>query len=160
MKFYSKAIFLFTVTLVMLTAIIVGCSVSAVEGRKDKETTTKVETKAEKQVKAISVDAKMLSKAFDENEIKANGEYKDKLVRIIGKVSDIGEILGKTYITLKSHKDFSLCSVQCYFVDELEIKRIAELKKGDSVVVGGVVEGKSINVTVNECEFLDQGAIK
>lgn len=41
--------------------------------------------------------------------------------------------------------------IQCFFDDQTEIDKIAELNKGDNVTVQGVINGKSIDVKVNKC---------
>ena len=149
-----NTLLIMVVAMVFIIAVSVSCSKTATS-KQDKAVTTAEPTKEVKEdVKAISVDATVLSKAFDENEIKANRLYKGKLARVTGKVDSIGEMLGQTFITLESHKEYSICSVQCFFKEADEIRKIENLKKGDAVTVGGVIDGKSMNVGVNECVFL------
>ena len=146
-------------------AFILLAIIGSALGGNDKSTTTNSQdtvsvnksnkTEPTKQTEQIiEVDAKVLSKAFDENEIKANQTYKNKAAKITGTVDDIGEILNQTYIVLQSHKEFALCSTQCFFDDKDEIKKIADLKKGDEVTLQGTIDGKSMNVTVNDCRFV------
>ena len=143
------------IVMTFLVLLSVGCTETTTTSKQDKAVTTKEAIKeAKDDVKAISVDAKALSKAFDDNEIKANRLYKGKLARVTGKVDSIGEMLGQTFITLESHKEYSICSVQCFFKEADEIQKIENLKNGDAVTVGGVIDGKSMNVSVNECVFL------
>lgn len=101
----------------------------------------------------IAVSASDLANAFENNEIKANGNYKDKKVKVSGTISDIGEVFGSTFIVLSSGKDFSLTNVQCFFENKEEITKIKDLNKGDSVTVIGKVDGKSMNVSVRNCIF-------
>jgi hypothetical protein len=105
-------------------------------------------------VKTLEVTAEVLAKAFDDNEIKANSLYKDKSAIIAGTVSDISEMFGQTYIVFKSYKDFSICSVQCFFDDKNEISKIANINKGDRITVNGNIEGKSLNVAVRNCKIV------
>ena len=144
------------IVMTFLVLLSVGCTETTATSKQDKAVKSKVEAtkEAKEDVKAIRVDAKVLSKAFDDNEIKANRLYKGKLARVTGKVDSIGEMLGQTFITLESHKEYSICSVQCFFKEADEIQKIENLKNGDAVTVGGVIDGKSMNVSVNECVFL------
>lgn len=102
-------------------------------------------------VEAIKVTAVDLAAAYEANEVKADQTYKGKTAEISGTVDSIGVILDKTYITLSSGKAYALVSTQCFFTDKAEIAKVAELKKGDTVTVQGVVDGKSLNVMVNKC---------
>lgn len=117
------------------------------------ETVKKETPKAEekKEVVAIKVSAVDLAAAYEENEVKADKDYKDKTIETTGKISDIGVILGQTYVVLSSGKDFSITNVQCFFKDKEQIDKIADLKKGGTVTIQGVVDGKSMNVAVNNC---------
>jgi hypothetical protein len=103
--------------------------------------------------KPVVVKAEDLAATFDENEIKGNKLYKDKIAEITGTVSDIGESLGQTYVVLSSGKDFSITNVQCFFKDDSEISKVAEIKKGTKVTIIGKIDGKSINVAVNDCKI-------
>ena len=104
-----------------------------------------------KKVEAIKVSAVDLAAAYEGNEVKADKTYKDKAVEVTGKVKDIGVILGQTYVVLSSGKDFSITDVQCFFKDKAEIDKVAELNKGDTVTITGEVDGKSMNVGINDC---------
>lgn len=108
---------------------------------------------AKPEEEVIVISAEELAKAFEDNEVKANQLYKDKMVEVTGTVSSIGEILGSTYITLDAAEDFALTQTQCFFDDEDQINKVASLSKGDTVTIVGKVDGKSINVGVDDCKF-------
>jgi hypothetical protein len=99
----------------------------------------------------INVTAPDLAKAYEDNEVNADKNYKNKTVLISGKVSDIGVVLDQTYVVLSAEKEFAVTQVQCFFQDKPEIDKVATLKKGDNVKIQGVVEGKSMNVSVRKC---------
>lgn len=103
----------------------------------------------------ITVTAEVLAKAYVDNEIKANQDYKDKTAEITGNIKDIGEMLGQTYIILDSRVDFSITDIQCFFSDKAEISKIANLKKGDIIKIIGKIDGKSLNVSVNDCYIIN-----
>jgi hypothetical protein len=98
----------------------------------------------------ITVDAGDLIKAFDDNEIRANSQYKDKQANITGKVMSINEILGSTTVSLGTD-EFSVVNVSCYFTDKNEISKIEKLNKGDNITVNGRINGKAMDVIVKKC---------
>ena len=101
----------------------------------------------------IEITAADLFAAYSENEVAANGKYKDKKLQITGTINHIGtDILDRVYITLEAGE--MLYSVQCYFVDSDEAAKVAELRKGDTITLIGVCEGMSLNVMVRQCEIL------
>jgi lysyl-tRNA synthetase class II len=120
-------------------------------------TTDTQETTQQKPEYEIEVLAKDLSKAFNDNEIKANNDYKGKLAKITGQIKDIGEMFGQTYIVL-SNEDESLSNfvdIQCFFKEKDEINKIAQKNKGDKVTIIGKIDGKSLNVSVQNCKFVE-----
>ncbi|RCX20846.1 putative nucleic acid binding protein [Anaerobacterium chartisolvens] len=119
------------------------------EGDKEKQ---QPEQKPEQTID-VTVTAEELAKAYDDNEVKGNQLYKNKLAEITGKIDSIGEVLGQTYIVLSAEEDFAVTQVQCNFKDKDEIAKIAEMSKGDEVTVVGTIDGKSLNVSVNKCKF-------
>jgi hypothetical protein len=111
------------------------------------------EEPVEEDVIEVVISGADLAQAFEDNEVKAEKEYTGKLAEITGEISDIGVALGQTYITLNTHEEFSLTSVQCFFKDEAEIDKLAEMNKGDTVTVIGEIGKKSLNVSVRNCKF-------
>lgn len=115
------------------------------------ETKTETATKTDVKEEAIKVSAVDLAKAYEDNEVSADKSYKDKTVEVSGKISDIGVVVGQTYVVLSAEKDFAITNVQCFFKEQAEIDKVANLKKGDTCTIQGKVDGKSINVGVNGC---------
>lgn len=103
---------------------------------------------------AIEVTAVDLIAAYDENEVSADNEYKDKTLKITGTVSDIGvDVANRSYIMLKDENDpYAILGVQCYFEDDQK-DAIAQLKKGDAVTVTGTCEGKVVSVSIKDCQI-------
>ncbi|ACL77315.1 OB-fold putative lipoprotein [Ruminiclostridium cellulolyticum] len=130
-----------------------GDSDKTVSTNTDANSSVSKSTPTQVKEKPIVVKAEDLAATFDENEIKGNKLYKDKIAEITGTVSDIGESLGQTYVVLSSGKDFSITNVQCFFKDDNEISKVAEIKKGTKVTIVGQIDGKSINVAVNDCKI-------
>lgn len=123
------------------------------EVKEEPKDEVKEEPKEEPKEEVIVVSAEDLAKAFEDNEISANKQYKDKILEVTGTVQDIGEVLGSTYISLDSGEEFSITHAQCFFKDEDQIDKVAELSKGDTVTLIGKCEGKSLTVEVKNCKF-------
>ena len=107
---------------------------------------------AEKVTEApISITAVELADAYEKNEVKADKDYKGKSLEITGTIKEIGTVLSQTFVVLSSGKEFSITDIQCFFDNQAEIDKIAELTKGNQVTVQGKVDGKSLNVSVRGC---------
>lgn len=101
----------------------------------------------------ITISAEDLAKEYEENEVRADKNYKGKVLEISGTVKSIGVSFSQTYIVLSSGKDFSITDIQCFFKDKAEIDMVADLDEGDVVTLTGKVSGKSLNVSVENCTF-------
>lgn len=117
----------------------------------DSSEISQVEDVKEELVPEIMLSAPELVNAYENNEVKADKEYGGKVVEISGEIRDISIMLGKTFVILSSGQDFSLSDVQCFFDDEAEISKIENLSKGQQLTVIGTVDGKSINIGINDC---------
>ncbi|MBZ9636275.1 OB-fold protein [Clostridium sp. FP1] len=146
---------------VVLALVIVGGIGSAVGGGKDTATTAPAKTTsttpakttekpAEKKVEVLKVTTTVLGKAYEENEVKADKTYKGKTVETSGKITDISVVLGNTTLNLSTGADFDL-GILCSFKEQADIDKIGNLKKGDTVTVQGVVDGKSLGVSMGDC---------
>ncbi|MDI1448147.1 hypothetical protein [Polyangium sp. 6x1] len=100
---------------------------------------------------AVLVDAKDILDEYKNNEVRADGKYKDKIVLIRGKVGDVKkDITDSIYVTVGSGAEFEIPEVQC-FVKDSETKAAAALNKGDDVTIVGHVDGLLMNVLVKDC---------
>ncbi len=125
-----------------------GCS-------QTKETTTSAnqntasQTQSNSTTKApeiqIELTAKALTKAYDENELAADEKYKNKLLKVAGKITDISETLGNVTVQLEGHK--FLQNVMCSF-EESEKGNVAKLKKGQQTTLLGRGDGKTLGLYV------------
>jgi hypothetical protein len=92
--------------------------------------------------------------AYDKNEVKADITYRDKYLQVTGVIKNIGkDILEQPYITLGRGIDTDIISVQCFFEDEDEITKVAELQSGETITLFGTCDGTAINVIVKDCEI-------
>ena len=84
---------------------------------------------------------------YNDNEVKADEQYKNRLVILYGTIEDIGkDIVDSTYITLSDGQKYSLKNAQCMFSDEYEIHKVAGLQKGDKVRIVGRCRGESLTI--------------
>jgi ABC-type glycerol-3-phosphate transport system substrate-binding protein len=122
------------------------------ESAKPVESTKSVEPA--KTQEAISVTADELEKAYAENEVAANEKYKDKTLKVTGKIYSIESGIGDVpYVVFQSKDQFSLNQVQAKFADSNKSK-IATLKKKASLTVvcksAGEVAGSPM---LEDCEI-------
>lgn len=105
----------------------------------------------EAKLETIKITAAQLLKEYDENGVKADENYKDKLIEVTGIVKNIDkDILDDIYITLDDGDKYSLISVQCYFSDK-EKETVAEIEKGSEITVIGTCDGSLINIILKKC---------
>ncbi len=97
----------------------------------------------------LVVSAKELIAAYDANEVKADTQYKGKLLEVTGIVNDISVVMGTTTVTVGTGAAFEW-GISCSFQDS-EKEKIAELNKGDSITVSGKCDGKSLSVSMRKC---------
>jgi hypothetical protein len=115
---------------------------------------SKPETQTSKPVeKVVSVLSSKLCKDYSNNEIKADGIYKNKVYDISGKITDISKVFGQTYIVLSDGNEFSATGVQCFFNSQEE-GNISKLNKGQIVKIRGTINGKSMNIEVKDCKIV------
>ncbi len=106
-------------------------------------------------LEAGAVSPRALWKAFEENEVAAENKYKGKLIAVKGKISAITTSpLG--YPEISFHVDgYGLYQVQCEFPKDARAK-IAELRKGQAVLVSGVCRGMTMkNVFLKGCKVIN-----
>jgi hypothetical protein len=102
---------------------------------------------------AVNVSPQELYTAYDSNEIRADNTYKDKTVRLTGKVGDMGkDLFDKPYIKFNADQ-YGMTGVQVFFKLSEQAK-IADLDKGQTITVVGTCTGKKIiNVVVEDAFF-------
>ena len=152
----SKTMKTFLKVMLIVTVVMIGMFILAVNGASDepeKELTTQEQIE-ELQYKIERVenahDADALLSFYNENEIKADDQFKNKNTYVIGKVNKIGkDIMDNPYITLGGG-GYKMASVQCMF-DENKNKQLAQLKKGQVVIVKGKCTGKMMYVMLDNC---------
>ncbi len=91
--------------------------------------------------KLIAIQARVLTKEYDDNELVADGKYKGKMLAVSGKIENIAETLGNVTVSLAGHD--MVKSVMCSF-DESEKEAVAKLKKGQQITLTGQGDGMTM----------------
>jgi len=95
---------------------------------------------------AIEVDYKKLHSDYMDNAIKADGEYKNKMLILTGEISDIDrEIAGNPYVIFDV--DGVLNNVRITF-KKSEEEKVAEFEKGQTIKIVGKCGGTLLSTTV------------
>jgi hypothetical protein len=94
----------------------------------------------------VEVSAETYFSDYEGNELAADAKYKDKVIKITGKVNGVRKTLGTVYIDLESSNQF--LQVYCSMKDESEA---ASVSKGSLVTLIGVGGGKTLTPTVDDC---------
>ncbi|QRN97412.1 hypothetical protein JRI60_52205 [Archangium violaceum] len=103
---------------------------------------------------AKSVDIRTLLSEYRDNEVRADANYKGRIIETTGIVDDVKrDIVDQIYVTVGTGRQIEIPVVQCLF-DDAHVQKAASLSKGARVTVRGRVDGLLMNVVVRECEFV------
>lgn len=103
---------------------------------------------------SYEVNYKALADEFDDNSIAAESKYEGKLIYVSGPVGSIDkDILDNPYVSIRGEYDFA--SVQCFLTDD-EVSTATSLRKGQRIVVAGVVGGTTLGVTLDGCKVISR----
>ncbi len=148
-KFYKKWWFWALAVIVFIMVVANSGDSTSTPGQ------TATNQEAQQPAVAIKVTAEALRQAYKTNQVSADQQYEDKLVEISGTVDTIGkDVLDEAYITFQPKDPYAFDKVQCMF-SSTEEGSIANLRKGQSVVVQGKVSGSMItSVIVRNCKLI------
>lgn len=104
-------------------------------------TTEKTEPQATEENVIIDVDIDDLIEDYDSNSVSADEKYKDKTIRVRGRINSIED----GYIKLESTDEWVWDNVYAYYNSDEDVK---SLKKGEKVTVTGVCKGEDIFSTI------------
>ncbi|WP_437631091.1 OB-fold protein [Sorangium sp. So ce854] len=106
------------------------------------------------EVQALKVKASDLMAAYKGNEVRADGQYKGKMVETTGVVNDIGkDILDDIYIIVGTGGMLEIPALQASFTKQHE-QAVASLSKGDRVTLRCKVKGLMMHVQLDDCAFV------
>ena len=102
---------------------------------------------------AQTVDLSTLLNDYKDNEVRADGKYKDKRIALRGRVNDVKKgLLDEIYVTVGTGKQFEIPVAQCY-VSKADVASASALNQGDEVEIEGDVDGLLMNVQVRNCKI-------
>jgi hypothetical protein len=98
----------------------------------------------------VRVDAVSLVKAYRENEVAADGQFRGRVLEVTGKIETISETLGTMRVDLAG---VDYVTVKCQFAEE-DRPEIVKLKKGQTVTLAGTGDGMTggLYVDVQKCK--------
>lgn len=120
---------------------VIGLSViGAIVSKPPSKGVLKTEQQQEIKEEVITIDARKLLKDYHANEVKADNNYKNKLVDVTGYVESITKDFTDDIIVRieADENEFGINSINCYVKDE---KAASELSKGDNISFTGRCEG-------------------
>ncbi|HEY8563487.1 MAG TPA: hypothetical protein VIL74_24120 [Pyrinomonadaceae bacterium] len=99
----------------------------------------KEESEAEKPVRSTEI-----VDAFRRDKAAANAKYKDKVILIRGKITNINDVFGVKALNLRDGED--AIGLQTYLANGADVEKV---KVGDEVTVRGKVRGDALDVIDN-----------
>lgn len=101
--------------------------------------------------KPIAVDAKVLTKEYDTNDLAADGKFKGKLLAVSGKIESIAETMGNVTVHVEGHN--VVLDVICSFEAD-QRDAVSKLKKGQATTLIGTGDGLTagLYVGLNKCK--------
>ena len=103
---------------------------------------------------SIHILASELLNEYEDNEVAADGKYKDKIIEVSGIVEKISKnIFSTAHVDLKG--DRFLHYVSCEFRPE-DASSLATLKKGQSIRIKGTVGTYFLGITLKKCSIVKE----
>jgi hypothetical protein len=100
---------------------------------------------------ALRVDAKEILAEYADNEVRADGKFKGKLIHVSGIAGDIKkDITGGIYVTVGTGAMLEIPTLQC-FAKEGQEAAFAALSKGQKITVDARIDGLMMNVLGKDC---------
>lgn len=133
-------------TIVFLLACGAGCGL----GERAENPKTEANTAPNKPATSGKEDAEKpvrstdLVEAFRKDKEAANAKYKDKIILISGKITNINDVFGVKALNLRDGDD--AIGLQTYLANTSDVEKV---KVGDEVTVRGKVRGDALDVIDN-----------
>lgn len=150
------------IVIIAIVAVIAAIGSGGDKEKSEKASSTNAAAKAaeesqkeeQQQEEIMEIDPDTLLTDYEANEVRGDELYDKKLMRITGNVGSIGkDIMEDVFITFATAEEYSITSVQCYFSDDSQIKKVMELAEGDTITIVGRCDGKFGNVLLKDCTF-------
>ncbi|MDR1811214.1 MAG: NINE protein [Candidatus Fibromonas sp.] len=135
----------------LIIVVLLGAIGNNSSNSKGDSSVDNVATPKSKQIVPIAeLSAGQLLKAYDDNEVAADNNYKGEWIKVYGSVESIGkDILDQPYVTLKTGQ-YEIRSVQIFFEDN---SQLGNIKKGQSITVVGRCKGMMMNILIEDAFF-------
>ncbi len=138
---------------ILFLTVVLGCNTpnNNSTSRSENVSQDTADSSAKTPESSIEIQANTLTKEYEDNELAADGKYKDKPLKVSGKISNIAETLGNITVQLKGHKFIQ--TVMCSF-EEAEKESVLKLKKGQKGTFTGRGDGMTagLYVGLRECK--------
>jgi hypothetical protein len=124
------------------TCVVCGKAVNDVsEGRtNERQAVQRAGQAGQTEIQIVEVSAVQLERNYADNEVAADAQYKDKVLRVSGTVDEIRkDILDEPVLTLRARNQFN--TVHCSFDGDGANASLASLRKGQKVTVRGLGSG-------------------
>jgi hypothetical protein len=133
-------------TIVFLLAGVLGCGLGNRAENPKNETNSAPDkpATASKEDTEKPVRSTELVDAFRKDKEAANAKYKDKIILISGKITNINDVFGVKALNLRESDD--AIGLQTYLANGADVEKV---KVGDEVVVRGKVRGDALDVIDN-----------
>ena len=156
MKKKKKGLIITLVVIAVLVVLYIIGTLTGATHKEEEQPSASPESAAPSQEAlepSVQISAPDLVAAYQENEVSADAEYKDKVVEVTGFVGSVGkDVIDDVYVTVNDGGEYTIISVQCYFEDEAQIAKTAELSEGDEVSIIGTCDGQAgVNVILRDC---------
>lgn len=136
---------------IIIFFLIIGF-VSILGSENDNQKGAKIPTESSKP--SIVVQAQDVISVFEKNEIKGKQMYTGKVAEITGIVIDVREMFDQVYVLLGSGQDFEITALQCYFEDQEQINKLAEVCPGQRITLVGTIGEQLIwHIDVHDCRL-------
>ena len=133
--FYKKPWFIIVAAIIVIAAISSSGGDNNSSNSEDTASTKQTDTK---EIEYTEYSVSQMISDLEANALKAENTYKNKYVKITGKLSNIDSD-GK-YISISSDNGgFSLHSIQCFIKNDDQKKSVMNMSIGDSITVKGKI---------------------
>lgn len=149
------------ITGIIILAVIIGVASSGGSSESTSSNTgSGTPSTQEKQAQTITyekTDTKAMIEAFDNNQLAAEKQYKDKYVEITAQIKNISEdIVGTSFLSLEpvNAGDFYVgTTIKCSFKNSDDLLSV---KNGEKVTLKGKVKEQSLGIiSIDECQIAE-----
>ena len=151
-------------TLIIIIFVVIGIAEAGGSSTSDTASTSssKSDTKVEKQTETAmtyeEVNTTTFIKAFDDNQLSAEKQYKDKGVQLKAKIKNISEdIVGSPFLSLEpasAGEYYFGTTIKCEFENSDDL---LDVSNEQTVVIKGIVGEQSLGIiNIKECQIVNQ----